>query len=89
METDTPRLEGKNICLDLPNDTMKQELERAQYHLLGHIKDKLQNTHIALKIKVNEQVAKKYAFTPMEKYEKLREKNPLIEKLRTTFDLDI
>ncbi|GHA50087.1 hypothetical protein GCM10007103_33620 [Salinimicrobium marinum] len=89
METDTPRLEGKNICLELPNDTMKQELERAQYHLLGHIKDKLQNTHIALKIKVNEQVAKKYAFTPMEKYEKLREKNPLIDKLRTTFDLDI
>jgi DNA polymerase-3 subunit gamma/tau len=89
METDTPRLEGTYICLELPNDTMKQELERAQYHLLGHIKDKLQNTHIALKIKVNEQVAKKYAFTPMEKYEKLREKNPLIDKLRTTFDLDI
>lgn len=89
METDTPRLEGKNIVLELPNDTMKQELEKAQYHLLGHIKDKLQNTHIALDIKVNEQTAKKYAFTPMEKYEKLREKNPLIEKLRTTFDLDI
>ena len=89
METDTPTLDGKKIILELPNDTMKQELERAQYHLLGHIKDRLQNTHISLDIKVNEQVAKKYAFTPMEKYEKLREKNALIDKLRTTFDLDI
>lgn len=89
METDTPRLEGKKIVLELPNDTMKQELERAQYPLMLFLKTKLQNTHISLEIKVNEQTAKKFAFTPMEKYEKLREKNPLIDKLRTTFDLDI
>ena len=89
METDVPRLQGEKILLELPNDTMKQELERAQYPLLGFLKEKLQNTHISLLIKVNEQAAKKFAFTPMEKYEKLREKNPLIDKLRTTFDLDI
>jgi DNA polymerase-3 subunit gamma/tau len=40
-------------------------------------------------IEVNEQTARKYAFTPIEKYNKLKEKNPLIEKLRTTFDLDV
>jgi DNA polymerase-3 subunit gamma/tau len=38
---------------------------------------------------VNEEVAKKYAFTPQEKYEKLREKNPNIELLKKTFGLDI
>ena len=89
METDIPKLKGESILLELPNDTMKQELERAQYPLMSFLKEELQNTHISLEIKVNEQVAKKYAFTPMEKYEKLKEKNPMIEKLRTTFDLDI
>ena len=89
METDTPVLKGKIIVLELPNETMKLELERIQYPLMGFLKEKLQNTQISLEIKVNESVAKKYAFTPMEKYEKLREKNPMIEKLRTTFDLDI
>lgn len=89
METDIPKLEEKTILLELPNDTMKQELEKIQYPLMGFLKEKLQNTGISLKIKVNETIAKKYAFTPMEKYEKLREKNPLIEKLRSTFDLDV
>ncbi|MCX2839290.1 DNA polymerase III subunit gamma/tau [Salinimicrobium sp. MT39] len=89
MQTDTPALMGKNICVELPNETMKLELEKVQYHLMGFLKEKLQNTHIQLKVTVNEKAEKKFAFTPIEKFEKLREKNPLIEKLRSTFDLDI
>lgn len=89
MQTDTPVLRGKDICIELPNDTMKLELERVQYYLMGFLKDKLQNTHIQLKVKVNEKAEKKFAFTPIEKFQKLQEKNPLLEKLRATFDLDI
>lgn len=89
MQTDTPLLQGKDICIELPNETMKLELERVQYYLMGFLKDKLQNTHIGLNIKVNEKAEKKFAFTPIEKFQKLQEKNPLLEKLRSTFDLDI
>ncbi|MHA6280968.1 DNA polymerase III subunit gamma/tau [Salinimicrobium sp. CAU 1759] len=89
MQTDTPALMGKNIRVELPNETMKLELEKVQYHLMGFLKEKLQNTHIQLKVTVNEKAEKKFAFTAIEKFEKLREKNPLIEKLRSTFDLDV
>lgn len=89
MQTDTPVLRGKDIWIELPNETMKLELERVQYYLMGFLKDKLQNTHIQLKISVNEKAEKKFAFTPIEKFQKLQEKNPLLEKLRSTFDLDI
>ncbi|NJW52577.1 DNA polymerase III subunit gamma/tau [Salinimicrobium oceani] len=89
MQTDTPALIGKNICVELPNETMKLELEKVQYHLMGFLKEKLQNTHIQLKVTVNEKAEKKFAFTAIEKFEKLKEKNPMIEKLRATFDLDI
>lgn len=89
MQTDTPVLKGKDICVELPNDTMKLELERVQYYLMGFLKEKLQNTHIQLKVKVNEKAERKFAFTPIEKFQKLQEKNPLLEKLRSTFDLDI
>ena len=89
MQTDTPVLKGKDIYIELPNDTMKLELERVQYYLMGFLKEKLQNTHIQLKVKVNEKAEKKFAFTPIEKFQKLQEKNPLLEKLRSTFDLDI
>lgn len=89
MQTDIPKLDGKVIKLELPNETMKLELEKVQYHLMGFLKEQLQNTTISLEINVNEVIAKKFAFTPMEKFEKLKEKNPLIDKLRTTFDLDV
>ena len=89
METDMPTLTEKVISLELPADTMKNELERHTHPLMSFLKKKLQNTLITLDIKVNEQVAKKYAFTDMEKFNKLKEQNPLLEKLRKTFDLDI
>lgn len=68
---------------------MKTEVEREKGSLLGYIKREVQNTDITLEITVNKESAKKYAFTPKEKYEKLKEKNPLIEKLKNTFDLDV
>ncbi len=37
----------------------------------------------------NEEAVKKFAFTPEEKYQKLREKNPVIDLLRQEFDLSI
>ena len=89
LSTDIPKLEGHNIHIELPNNSMKTEIERHSSQLMGHIKKELSNYNIELIIEVNEEAAKKYAFTPMEIYEKLKEANPLIDELRETFDLDI
>ncbi len=89
METDMPKLDGFVISIELPAETMKKDLEKGQNLLMAYLKKHLQNTLITLEIKVNEGSAKKYAYTNLEKYNKLKEKNPLIEKLRTTFDLDL
>lgn len=89
LKTDTPKVEGTTIHIELPNETMKKELEREQRALLRFIKAEIQNTDINLNINVNREATKNYAFTPREKYEKLKEKNPLVEELRKTFDLDI
>ena len=74
--------------MEFPNSTMKKEVEREQGPLLQYLKERLQNHSILLQISVNEESAKKYAFTPEEKYEKLKEKNPAVELLRKEFDLD-
>ncbi|WP_034258100.1 DNA polymerase III subunit gamma/tau [Altibacter lentus] len=84
-----PKLEGSLIHLEFPNSTIKVEVERAKYELLGFLREKLQNYDIDLSIEVNETIEKRYAYTTREKFEKLREKNPLIEELRKEFDLDI
>jgi len=84
-----PTLEGTKIYLELPNESMKVDLESAKSGLLQFMYRKLDNYNITLHITVNEEASKKYAFTPQDKYEKLKEKNPLIDKLRASFDLDI
>ena len=84
-----PKLDGSTIHLEFPNDTIKVEVERAKYDLLNYLRNKLQNYDIDLDILVNETAQKKYAYTPREKFDKLCEKNPAIEKLRQEFDLDI
>lgn len=90
LHSDVPKLMDKTtLCIQLPNDTMKKEIEREQYDLIEYLKSKLNNHFISLKITVNEETAKKFAFTPEEKYEKLREKNPTIDLLRKEFDLDL
>ena len=89
LQMDTPKLKGTTIHLTYSNNTNKIELERAQFPLMAYLKKTLLNYDLELDIKVNEEIAKKYAFTPKEKYEKLKEKNPNIELLKKTFGLDI
>ncbi|MBC3847950.1 DNA polymerase III subunit gamma/tau [Winogradskyella echinorum] len=89
LQMDQPKLEGTTIHLTYSNNTNKIELERAEFPLMAFLKKTLLNYDLKLNITVNEEIAKKYAFTPQEKYEKLKEKNPNIELLRKTFGLDI
>lgn len=84
-----PIIKEHTICIELPNDTMKKEVEREQSALLNYLKNALNNHYLELSISVNEETIRKYAFTPQEKYEKLREKNPAIDLLRKTFDLEL
>ena len=57
--------------------------------LLNYLRSELNNYEIDLSIEVIEGEINRYAYTPREKYEKLREKNPLLDSLRKEFDLDV
>ena len=90
LNADIPKLKKENVIwIELPNSTMKKEVEREQSLMLDYLKEQLNNFAITLQITVNEETSKKFAFTPEEKYEKLREKNPAIDLLRQEFDLDL
>ncbi|WP_313113756.1 DNA polymerase III subunit gamma/tau [Aequorivita sediminis] len=85
----TPKLESAIIHLEFPNHTIKTEVERAKYDLLGYLREKLQNYEIDLDITVNETTEKRYVYSTREKFEKMKEMNPALERLRQEFDLDI
>ncbi|MGV6832286.1 MAG: DNA polymerase III subunit gamma/tau [bacterium] len=89
LKIDEPKVKEHTIYLEFPNETNKVELERNQGPLLQFIRKKLNNFKINLDITVNETIEKQYVFSPVEKYQRLIEKNPSLELLKKKFDLDI
>ncbi|KRO67748.1 MAG: DNA polymerase III subunit gamma/tau [Cryomorphaceae bacterium BACL21 MAG-121220-bin10] len=84
-----PVLKDTMICLTFPNDTIKIEVEREKGSLLAFLHKELNNHAISLSIDVVESENTRYAYTPAEKFEKLKEKNPFIETLRVALDLEL
>ena len=84
-----PVLNGTNITLELPNQGSKIDFETEISGLLGYLKGHLHNHNITIEVIVNEKIATKQAFTTQEKYNRLSEKNPNLDLLRKTFDLDL
>ena len=89
MNASIPTVKGDCIHLALPNSLMKNQLQRARIPLVKFLRENLNNYKIDIIIDVKEEITKKYAYTPQEKYQKLKEKNIKIELLKKTFDLDI
>ena len=84
-----PTLKGTVITHELPNEGSKIDFETEKNELLGYLKGKLRNHDITIETVVNETVANKFAFTSLDKYNRLNEINPNLELLRKTFDLDV
>lgn len=84
-----PKLEGTTITHELPNEGSKIEFETEKHELLGYLRGKLHNHDIVIEVVVNESVENKFAFTALDKYNRLNEINPNLELLKKTFDLDI
>ena len=89
MDADIPTVKNSNIHIALPNKLMESQLLMHKPRILKVIREKLDNYSVDLLIDVNEVAEKRYAYTPQEKYEKLKEKNPFITEFRKKLDLDI
>lgn len=84
-----PKLEGTKITFELPNEGSKLDFENAKQGLLGHLKGHLHNHDIAIEVIVNESVEIKRSLNDLDRYNRLKEINPAIDLLRTTFALHI
>ena len=89
MQMNDPTLNGTKITLELPNQSTKEEFLSGSIELLGYLRGKLHNHDITIEVVVNETTENKYAFTPQEKFERLKQINPALDLLRKTFDLDV
>lgn len=84
-----PKIEDKrNIVYNVPTKSSKKELIEIKQDLTRFLKSSLKNDYLVLKFEVNNEANKEFFLTPKEKYEKLKEINPTIEKLKTDLKLD-
>ena len=90
VATDIPKLEANfKVSFTVPNKLMEEQFKKGRPKLLNFLRERLNNYGISILVKLNETVEKKFAYTPLEKFNKMKEMNPLLEKLRQTFELDM
>ncbi len=88
--TDIPSLgTDYKITFTVPNKLMENQFKKGRPGLMKFLRAQLNNYGISIVVELNEAIEKKFAYTPQEKYNKLKEKNPLLEKLRQAFELDL
>jgi DNA polymerase-3 subunit gamma/tau len=81
--------ENFHISFTLSNSLMQDQFLKGRPNLLHFLREKLNNYGIDITVILDETISKKFAYTPQEKFNKMKEKNPIIEKLRQTFELDL
>lgn len=86
--SDLPKLNGKTIEIQMPNETMKIEIQQNRGRILRYIRNALKNTNLELEVLLNITQAKKYLHTNEEKYKHFVQKNPKVELLKQKLDLD-
>ncbi len=89
MAANKPVIKEQNFYIELPNFVMEKQLKVGLNPLLKYLREKLNNFKIKITINVDEKAIKKYAYTSLEKYQKLKEQNSDIVLLKKTFDLDV
>ena len=83
-----PEFEDSTIIYSVPNNTTSIEVDQEKQQIIQFFRAKL-NSKIDISLKVDKSIDKKVVYTNKEKYELLKEKNPLIEDLKNQFKLSI
>ena len=90
FQLSTPKIIPENqIEYVVPSPLNKVELEREFVYFLPYLREALNNHSIKITLVVKESEEKNFIYTPEEKYNRLREINPVIDQLRKELDLDL
>ncbi|MFT5054347.1 MAG: DNA polymerase-3 subunit gamma/tau, partial [Oceanospirillaceae bacterium] len=81
--------DGNVIVVKLENSAQVETLREHGTEMLENIRKALNNYTITLETEVDKVISSKQAFTSKDKYEKLKEENPDLEKLKDQLGLDL
>lgn len=84
-----PEIEGDVIHMTVENKALEDDVNESKTEILDFLRKELRNYKLSLTTKINADIRQKKAYTPMEKFAKMSEKNPHLITLVKTFDMDI
>lgn len=84
-----PVLESTTITLELDNAVQLEYLNDIREDLLLHLRSSLKNYDVQLETNIIESPDEPEAYTPVEQFKKMAEKNPSLLELKKRLDLDI
>lgn len=87
----SPRLKGNDVIVfPLQNETQEVELLKEKSPLFNHLRRELKNAKLQLEIEyTRDETGSQKAYTAADKYKLLADKNPLLDKLKDVFNLDL
>jgi DNA polymerase-3 subunit gamma/tau len=88
LRISTPTLKENHIHYKVSNNTSALEIDLEKHQLVQYLRNRLK-AKIELILTTDKTIDKKLTYTNKDKYNLLREKNPLIEELKNTFKLSI
>lgn len=77
------------IQLNLPSTLIEDHFKEGKYKFLKYLRESLNNYGLSTKIVIDKTIEEKKAYGNVGKYKILVKKNPLLDKLRQTFELDL
>ena len=88
LRISTPTLKENHIHYKVSNNTSALEIDLEKHQLVQFLRNRLK-AKIELVLTTDKTIDKKLTYTNKDKYNLLKEKNPLIEELKNTFKLSI
>jgi DNA polymerase-3 subunit gamma/tau len=92
LKANNPQMiDNRNAELKVTNKSLEQALVKLQSRIVSFLRKELQNSGFELKIQVeksNDNENSNFLYTDRDKYKYLVQKNPKLEDLKNTFDLD-
>lgn len=84
-----PEINGENITIKVENKALEDDINETKTDILDFLRKELNNYNLNLTTKINIDLKARKAYTPMEKFAKMSEKNPHLIALVKAFDMDI
>lgn len=85
-----PVLAAENrVTFNVHNKMIEDRLNTDKTTLMSFLRDKLKNNVFTLEIILSKEEGEQKAYTSQDKFKRLAEINPALQKLRQTFDLDL